>query len=126
MKPDSAIMNFYHPGDTLSFHTDELEWDLSKPLVSISLGMRAFQIYFLGMRAFQIYFLGMRAFQIYFLGMRAFQIYFLGMRAFQISFLGMRDFQIYFLARSGKNLPEQALILILTRYKIRIRPRGAK
>ena len=47
MKPDSAIMNFYHPGDTLSFHTDELEWDLSKPLVSISLGMRAFQISFL-------------------------------------------------------------------------------
>ncbi|XP_063681891.1 uncharacterized protein LOC134816826 [Bolinopsis microptera] len=39
VKPDSAIMNFYHPGDTLSFHTDELEWDLSKPLVSISLGL---------------------------------------------------------------------------------------
>ena len=39
LKPDSAIINLYHPGDTLSFHQDELEWDLTKPLVSISLGI---------------------------------------------------------------------------------------
>ena len=35
---DSALVNYYRPGDTLSFHQDELEWDLTKPLVSISLG----------------------------------------------------------------------------------------
>jgi len=41
LAPDSAIINYYHPGDTLSFHKDDLEWDLTKPLVSISLGLPA-------------------------------------------------------------------------------------
>ena len=36
--PDAALSNYYHEGDTLGGHIDDAEPDLSKPLVSLSLG----------------------------------------------------------------------------------------
>lgn len=36
--PDAALVNYYHEGDTLGGHIDDAEPDLTKPLVSLSLG----------------------------------------------------------------------------------------
>ena len=44
--PEAAIINFYHEGDTLGGHIDDMEEDWSKPIVSISLGCDA--IFLLG------------------------------------------------------------------------------
>lgn len=40
-KPNAALINYYHDGDTLCGHKDDAEKDLSKPLVSLSLGCPA-------------------------------------------------------------------------------------
>jgi len=40
-RPDAALINYYHPGDTLCGHIDDAEVDLCQPLVSISLGCPA-------------------------------------------------------------------------------------
>ena len=39
--PDAALVNYYSAGDTLGGHCDDVERDMSKPIVSISLGCRA-------------------------------------------------------------------------------------
>ena len=39
--PDVALINFYKEGDTLGGHLDDVEKDLSKPIVSFSLGCEA-------------------------------------------------------------------------------------
>jgi hypothetical protein len=36
--PDAAIVNYYHAGDHLSGHRDDVEPDLEQPIVSVSLG----------------------------------------------------------------------------------------
>lgn len=43
---EAAIINYYGPDDTLGGHIDDMEADLSKPIVSISLGCKA--IFLLG------------------------------------------------------------------------------
>lgn len=43
---EAAIVNFYHEGDTLGGHVDDMENDWTKPIVSISLGCDA--IFLLG------------------------------------------------------------------------------
>lgn len=40
-KPNAALINYYRDGDTLCGHKDDAEKDLSKPLVSLSLGCPA-------------------------------------------------------------------------------------
>jgi len=40
-EPDACLMNLYEPGTRLSLHRDENERDLSAPIVSVSLGLRA-------------------------------------------------------------------------------------
>jgi alkylated DNA repair protein (DNA oxidative demethylase) len=40
-RPDACLMNLYEPGTRLSLHRDENERDLSAPIVSVSLGLRA-------------------------------------------------------------------------------------
>jgi alkylated DNA repair protein alkB family protein 1 len=39
--PDAALVNYYHAGDTLNGHADDVEPDLSQPIVTISLGCPA-------------------------------------------------------------------------------------
>ncbi|GJP58125.1 hypothetical protein CLOP_g20674 [Closterium sp. NIES-67] len=46
---EAAIVNFYHPGDMLGGHVDDMEADWSKPIVSISLGCKA--VFLLGGRS---------------------------------------------------------------------------
>jgi DNA alkylation damage repair protein AlkB len=46
--PDAAIVNYYHEGDTLSGHKDDVERDLCQPIVSLSLGVDA--VFLLGGR----------------------------------------------------------------------------
>jgi alkylated DNA repair protein alkB homolog 1 len=46
--PDAALVNYYTPGDTLSGHVDDAETNLSKPLVSLSLGCPA--VFLMGAR----------------------------------------------------------------------------
>ncbi|CAI5982854.1 unnamed protein product [Closterium sp. NIES-65] len=46
--PEAAIVNFYHPGDMLGGHVDDMEADWTKPIVSISLGCKA--VFLLGGR----------------------------------------------------------------------------
>jgi alkylated DNA repair protein alkB homolog 1 len=36
--PDAAIVNYYHAGDHLSGHRDDVEPDVEQPIVSVSLG----------------------------------------------------------------------------------------
>lgn len=38
---DAAIVNYYSKGDTLGGHKDDVEEDLTQPLVSISIGCAA-------------------------------------------------------------------------------------
>jgi alkylated DNA repair protein alkB family protein 1 len=45
-KAEAAIVNFYGPDDMLGGHVDDMEADMSKPIVSISLGCKA--IFLLG------------------------------------------------------------------------------
>lgn len=40
-EPDACLMNSYEPGTRLSLHRDENERDLTQPIVSVSLGLRA-------------------------------------------------------------------------------------
>ena len=40
-RPDAALVNLYHVGDTLRGHKDDVENDATWPLVSISLGCPA-------------------------------------------------------------------------------------
>ena len=40
-EPDAALVNYYAAGETLGGHSDDVEADLSKPIVSISLGCDA-------------------------------------------------------------------------------------
>ncbi|PNH06299.1 Alpha-ketoglutarate-dependent dioxygenase alkB [Tetrabaena socialis] len=40
-QPDAAIVNYYQPGDALGGHLDDVERDLSQPIVSASLGADA-------------------------------------------------------------------------------------
>lgn len=40
-KAEAAIVNFYGPDDMLGGHVDDMEADMSKPIVSISLGCKA-------------------------------------------------------------------------------------
>jgi alkylated DNA repair protein alkB family protein 1 len=39
--PDAALVNYYRSGDTLGGHKDDVERDMSQPIVSISLGCPA-------------------------------------------------------------------------------------
>jgi alkylated DNA repair protein alkB family protein 1 len=39
--PDAALVNYYHAGDTLNGHKDDVEVDLSQPIVTHSLGCDA-------------------------------------------------------------------------------------
>ena len=39
--PEAALVNYYAVGDSLGGHSDDVEADLSKPIVSISLGCDA-------------------------------------------------------------------------------------
>jgi alkylated DNA repair protein alkB family protein 1 len=39
--PDAALVNYYHGGDTLNGHKDDVERDLSQPIVTLSLGCDA-------------------------------------------------------------------------------------
>ena len=39
--PDAAIINYYHPGDTLGGHLDDVEPDMDAPIVGLSLGCDA-------------------------------------------------------------------------------------
>ena len=45
-QPDAALINYYKAGDTLGGHLDDVEKDMSKPIVSFSLGCDA--IFLLG------------------------------------------------------------------------------
>lgn len=45
-EPDAALVNYYSMGDTLGGHCDDVECDLAKPIVSLSLGCDA--IFLLG------------------------------------------------------------------------------
>lgn len=45
-RPDAALINYYKVGDTLGGHLDDVEKDMSKPIVSFSLGCDA--IFLLG------------------------------------------------------------------------------
>lgn len=45
-KPDAALINYYRSGDTLGGHLDDVEKDMTKPIVSFSLGCDA--IFLLG------------------------------------------------------------------------------
>lgn len=40
-RPDAALVNYYSAGETLGGHSDDVESDLSKPIVSMSLGCDA-------------------------------------------------------------------------------------
>ena len=40
-EPDAALVNYYRAGDTLTGHRDDVERDLSQPIVSVSLGAPA-------------------------------------------------------------------------------------
>jgi alkylated DNA repair protein (DNA oxidative demethylase) len=40
-EPDACLINRYEPGTRLSLHRDENERDLTAPIVSVSLGLRA-------------------------------------------------------------------------------------
>jgi alkylated DNA repair protein alkB family protein 1 len=40
-KPNVALVNYYHPGDTLNGHKDDVERDLLQPIVTMSLGCAA-------------------------------------------------------------------------------------
>lgn len=40
-RPDVALVNYYHAGDTLGGHKDDVEPDLSQPIVTMSLGCEA-------------------------------------------------------------------------------------
>ena len=44
--PDVALVNYYHEGDTLGGHRDDVEQDQSAPIAAISLGCDA--IFLLG------------------------------------------------------------------------------
>lgn len=45
MRVDTCLLNWYKPGDSLGLHIDRTEYDLSRPIVTISLGADAvFQI----------------------------------------------------------------------------------
>ena len=44
--PDVALVNYYHEGDTLGGHRDDVEQDQTAPIVAISLGCDA--IFLLG------------------------------------------------------------------------------
>jgi alkylated DNA repair protein alkB family protein 1 len=39
--PDAALVNYYHSGDTLNGHKDDVEKDLDQPIVTVSLGCDA-------------------------------------------------------------------------------------
>lgn len=39
--PDAVIVNYYHAGDTLNGHKDDVELDLRQPIVSVSVGADA-------------------------------------------------------------------------------------
>lgn len=41
IRPDTCLLNWYKPGDTLGLHVDNTEYDLSRPIVTISLGADA-------------------------------------------------------------------------------------
>uniref|UniRef100_A0A383WCP4 Fe2OG dioxygenase domain-containing protein n=1 Tax=Tetradesmus obliquus TaxID=3088 RepID=A0A383WCP4_TETOB len=40
-RPNVALVNYYHPGDTLNGHKDDVERDLLQPIVTMSLGCAA-------------------------------------------------------------------------------------
>ena len=46
LQPDAALINYYSAGETLGGHRDDVEADLSKPIVSLSIGCDA--IFLLG------------------------------------------------------------------------------